>query len=624
MPTPFRITIDGKEYPCTKWGEVEKGKSIERVYKDGYPDGIGESHVKSDKRCLFAHWIDLTSPPYQRLYPSVTQIAVTLSVADQPLYAIRTQSTDGTPIPLLYLFQTNLARKIRLDTNVVIYETTNANTIYGRPALYDGAWRIPRGDKISSTDATNYAEAATLTPGLVGAAYATEFASIEAGIKARHFATIVDEGVSKLARAFSNSLGVATGEAAHRIALASSATGFATTDVGFEVGDSSLPISDLLVSQGELEVIKPDGPYRFSPDGTSLPQQALVQTQLELNAYRGSNSHAHGPYTYWIDPSGLWRIYNDTMTPVDYGSDLAYCSFGQTDLPAFSWNSVVAFGRWLYATNSSQLWQGYIEDDGKVKWFGPIIHRPEAGSSSNITRVVMIPGGTDDTGPILFYLELVKLYRINLMGDGSTRQALNVNRGIATAANIVPRLMQGTDDFDMPDRLKQARRFWILVEKLSEASGTMQGRAIMDGGAEASIGASPNITANGLTEKIWTPGTADTFREAQFGYQHSVVSGTSDPRVRAWGVEVRTPSIYQAEIPLTPESVVGFSGGIRGMLKRLRDLQNAQLVAIKEPEINSTFNGYVMKVIEEATPAEGGEGVGYNVKVLVQRFTIPA
>jgi len=141
------------------------------------------------------------------------------------------------------------------------------------------------------------------------------------------------------------------------------------------------------------------------------------------------------------------------------------------------------------------------------------------------------------------------------------------------------------------------------------------------------------VTGNGFAERTLTVGTNDLFYTARFGFNVTNMDSSTDPRVRAWGYEVHTPSIYQAKIPLTPDSVRGYALGIQGSLQQLRTLQNAQRVAVKEPELDSTRNGYILASRaqtywfhpgEKLVGAEGGRGVGYEVTVTIEFFDIPA
>ena len=605
---PFRLVIDGDEYPCTEFGWVQDGEKLERVWPDGFWDGIGESRVRSARKCLYANFLDLTSPPYVRLVPTSVTLGglAAIDVVNRPLFFLQGQQPNGTNV--IYFFVGDTRIKINRDSGAVIETVTTATVVYGRPALFEGTWRIARGETV---------DAASLTIG--NGAGTDSFTAIAGSIKARHFSIVQDQGTSKLARAFSTNL----------IDLSSDAVTFGGD---FECGDTSFGISDLLESQGELLVIKPDGPRRFAPSGDSLPLQRFITVNLQSSTIDGSNSHGHGPYAYWVTASGIWRIFGDAMLPMGFESDSQYFDYIVPSITGggidkASWRSVTAYGRWLYATHGRQVFQGFIEEDGLVKWYGPIYQADNAADPPYTARCIV------DNGPALWVVitsasaATSDIVRFNLEADGSIRDTIDDDRG-PSGTNIIPALRLGTDDFGRPDRLKQIRRFWIVTEGL--AGDTLQLQASLDGAVEQQVGL--NITTNGLVERV--PSTAafgntilgsnDIFREARFGVNISVFSTTSDPRWRAFGVEVRTADIYRAKIILTPESVRGYALGIQGLLQELRALKNAQRVAIKQPELDATRNGYILSVREKVIGAEGAAGIGYEVDVLLEFFDIPA
>src|SRR5207249_3562667 len=348
---------------------------------------------------------------------------------------------------------------------------------------------------------------------------------------------------------------------------------------------------------------------------------------LQASAYDGSNSHGHGTYAYWVTTSGIWRIFGDSIIPMGFESDLQY--FATTDLFVHStaWISVTAFGRWLYASRGSQVWQGFIHEDGLVTWFGAIVNL----TSTSIVKVQL------DDGPALWCcssdLGTPTIRRMPLQADGSIRASLGSTRGADGVAGVTATLQLGTDDFGQPDHIKQMRRFWVITEDGSAPSmgSTLTLQVERDGGSVEAVGA--NITTTGFTERTWTVGTNDTFREARFSLKLVVPTSALDTRIRAFGYEAHTPSIYQAKIPLTPDSVRGYALGIQGSLQQLRTLQNAQRVAVKEPELDATRNGYILASRanvswfhpgEKLVGAEGGRGVGYEVIVTIEFFDIPA
>lgn len=599
--TPLRITLDGKEYPCKEFVEAQKADKIERVWPDGFWDGIGESRVRSPRRCLYAHFMDLTSPPYVRLIPAPVSIGVSSGpdvATPFPFYFLQGRQPNATNV--VYMLIGSYRVKINRDTNAIIYTTQdNASDIYGRSTYFESGIYLAKGDQ---------RDAATLTI----ANGSPDTITAITGIKAKHFAKLQDQGVSKLARSFLNFLQL-------------SPDGSTWSTTSFEVGDSSLPTSDMLESQGEIIVIKPDGPYKFDPQGNSLPLQRFVGSNLTTSVFNGSNSHGHGTYAYWVDQAALWRILGDNVLPVGFESDPQYFATANVDIVANSqWRSVTAYGRWLYATRSGQLWQGFIKDDGTVQWYGAIWNE-----STNSALRCNIDAGVG-TGPALWLASsttpgFTTFYRFDLQLDGSMRSVIGSSRGAQSGS--VPTFRFGTDDFDKPDRTKQLRRFWVITEGFV-AGDILQLQAELDGAAAQNVGTT--ITTNGLIEKVPTAtssgtvlASSDSFREARIGFKFTGFAGTSDPRIRAMGVECLTPPIYKATIELTPESVRGYQRGIQGMLQDLRELQNGQRVELKAPELDATRTSYITSVQEKVVGKEL-DTVGYEVEVLAEVMTIPS
>jgi len=595
-PPTSRITINGVEYPCSEWHEIERGESLNRVWSEGFYDGIGESRVRSPRRCFVANYLDVTSPPYIRLAQSWTTISGATGLdTTLPVYHFRAQQPNGTNV--IYFLNGDRRFKVNRDNNTIIEIIQVANVIYGRPALFNGSWRLARGQTVVSVTITvNNGAGTDVVTGM--------------GVNARHFANIQAGGVSNIAMA----------SATNQVSLSTDAVTFGGS---FSVGDTSFGISDLLESQSELMVVKPDGPRRFDPNGNSLPVQRFTSANLQTSVYDGSNSHSHGPYTYWITASSMWRIFGDSMTQVGFESDPQYLSAGSGMDSIQSnpqWLSVYGYGRWLYASKGGQTFQAFIRDDGTLQWYGALLNE----QSTAIERCIV------DDGPALWVASGSSFFRMTLQLDGSTRASLGSARG-PNLAGVTAYFRLGLDDFGVPDRQKQARRMWILLE----ATGGESYQLIIqrDGvTTDQNVGAAITST-DGLTERTFTVGTNDLFYTARFGYNVSNMGTLNDARVRAWGYEVHTPSIYQAKILLTPDSVRGYALGIQGSLQQLRTLQNAQRVAVKEPELDATRNGYILASRanvswfhpgEKLVGAEGGRGVGYEVIVTIEFFDIPA
>ena len=612
------VVINSKRYPCDEWSNAQRGEPLAISWNEGLIEGMGEPIYKSNKRYYYGHNFDPTSPPYLRLTPLVTSISGFGSSfsTSNPTYYVRTRNPDGTNV--LYIFNGPNVWKINRDTNAVIYgPTSRAGVQYGRPVLFEGVWRIPRGDKESAVDATSYLDAVNLIP-LNAGTEATELHAntIETNVKARHFQILQSETRAVLARAFAIDAG---GQGCNRVELADSPTGFTATpgEVGSEVGDFTYGITDMVQGQGDLIVMKPDGPYKFDPDGNALPIQGFVTRNLNpafQGFASGANSHGHGPYTYWIHPSGIWLIHGDQMTPVSFESAIDFFSrsFAATEGidSGVVWTGCIAYGRWLYASRGSQVWQAYINDDGKLTWYGAFNNLGGAGVGVHV--------GMDD-GPTLWIPRTgqTTLLRIDLEADGSSRGPIGDSRGFTSTTG---HFRIAGIDFGRPDRTKQLRKLWFNLEGMGGGM-TFTPKVKRDTNAEATWVAA--MTADGLSELIGTAGTTDTFRELAFGLDASAIPGNTDPRVRSFGLEAHSADIWRAKIPLKVGEDMG-SQGIIGSMENLRELQHGQAIEVVAPGRNTSFTAHVYRVNEKTTKFTADAQPEYEVEVQIEAFNIEA
>jgi hypothetical protein len=135
-----------------------------------------------------------------------------------------------------------------------------------------------------------------------------------------------------------------------------------------------------------------------------------------------------------------------------------------------------------------------------------------------------------------------------------------------------------------------------------------------------------STSGTGTYAFVWTPGTADTFREVMISAKLAAGAGydpsgaNSDPRIRAMGVRAVTPHTYKATIPATPKKMLG-SLSVKDALKKLRDLKSSEGVDVCEPTYNTAFTGYVKDIQERVATAQDGS-IGYTIEVLIDRWVI--
>jgi hypothetical protein len=221
--------------------------------------------------------------------------------------------------------------------------------------------------------------------------------------------------------------------------------------------------------------------------------------------------------------------------------------------------------------------------------------------------------------------ESTTLYKFELQDDGSFRGAFDTtNRGIANTA-ITHRFwfskVDGGPRFARYN--KQWRTLWVLTEGEWSSETPLQLIAHMDG-ASTSINVGNTITSATYTESAWVVGTNDKARYIIPGLE--LVTGGSysneDSRIRAFGVEGVSPTVYRAQIDLTPRGLTSLGTGksYEDLLKNLRDLKGGVAVTIVAPDTNTGFTGYVVGLDEQLVNDEEGEGIGYIVNALITRY----
>lgn len=621
----FIITVDGLNYPCTRWETVDAARFVEKRYDQGFNGGMGaflDSQASRPNQIYTCVNIDPSTFPYIRMRKGERdQTTLTLSSGDitAPAYGFIEEDSGNRE----YLYIVNSARSFKIDlgasgAGTPALETTTqpagfAGGIAGRPVRFEGVWYVPLGSGVNARKLT-----------VVGAGDQTNDTWADVGVKADHFATMMNEGVAQIWRAHSTNL------------IDASADGSSFGD-DFEVGDSSYAITDLLSVSGELFVSKPDRPWRFDSQGNSVPVMEFVNATggflTNYRAYEGACSGAFGPYAFWVHGSGIWRIIGDSAAPIDPFSQRNWSGIALDSLtPSYNggWYSFAAWGRWAYATNVSDgLYAGWIESDGTVTWMGCILSSAGTAWSAK-ARCGIVPTSTN---PILWLMDDAERFAVfDLELDGSMR-------GIKTAGfastdrggdNEKGQVWLPSTDFGEPEKQKQMRLAWLTIDNNAYANVDIEMRVHRDRAATSTQAGSALTSASGSGqfEFVFTPGTSDTFYEAMLAIlfdsnqASAFAPGPADPRIRSCGMRAATPHIYRATIPLDAEGLRGYSLGVKDALKKLRDLKSSEGVTIREPGFQSgTFTGYILSVGEKAKVSEGGR-VDYVAEVLIQRWVL--
>lgn len=619
----FQITINAQAYQAVNWETVSTGRTLERRYDKGFIGGVGpfSEDVQSRPDQLHAAVnADTSSFPYVRLLPQRNSIdATTGGTVDgtNPTYWFAEQ--DGSNTVYIYMLNGRFAKKFSTSGSV-LHSTKDfgANAVCGRPVLFEGDWVIPLGAAVDATRLTTIAVTSS-----------TDTYTPMTNIKALHFAIGMQEGTAQIIRGGSDT-------AQNVVDISASAASPSFGD-DFEVGDSSLPITDMVTVGGRLMVCKADAPWYFSIDGGGNAYQIteLIDQQGDISSgpqFVGSNSAAHGPYGYYCHPSGIWRILGDNAVPVDPFSDPAYSSLAFTSTTPTTlgavyygvWTSVATYGRWIYATEDiGGLWHGYINNDGSVRWHGNLFSSFGTAMTAKCRVGIVNTGSGAPGGPSLFLLDSAGLhFRFDLQADGSIRSAKANSHGGKSEESMV---VAPETDFDASEELKQVRMMWCIIDNMPSSQFTINMTIYRDRSSSPTQIGSAITTTGGKKEVSATVGSSDTFFAChpamEFITGATFDEANSDMRIRSWGIRCVTPDTIQITIPVDSKSQKGTSLATGDALKKLRDIKDGASVTVGYPGVNTSFTGYI-KGVQEQTVTDKLGNSQHQLVVSVWRWVL--
>ena len=595
MPLEHPIAINSVTYPVESWETVGQGRLLRKRWRHGF-QRMGTWYDGSEQEDAFEYYqalnMDMASYPEARLRPALAaSITCTgLDALTNPVYFMRALETNE----YVYVFNGTKVFKIKTSDNTLVNTRTFTGEKCGRPVWFEGKIHLPlgNGNNARSLD-TITTDTSNDTWGDLGASTTD----------ALHFATRTVNGAAQIVGAFHPNL----------VKVSTDGTTF-SPGAGFEVGDSTLAITDMHSWMGEIAVVTPANVFRFDDLGNAVALQDFVAKTASpaLKDDDGSNSFVFGPFFYWVHLSSLARLVGNSYLPVGPQDTPAWVDRLLGLLTTFNsapWLSGAAYGRWAYFTKGEMLLQAFINEDGTLDWQGRV---------QQLSGSVIRCGITE--GPILWVADgaTPSVHRINLQTDGSMKTAGGSNRG---AVSETARLYLPNIDFGLGgDRQFQLSRFAILLTGTFDANDniTVLLRVRRDEGSEETV--SGSIVGNGYFESSWTVGSNDLARFVQpvvtivtdGGYDPS----TEDPRIRGLYIEARSPEVYRARIPLTDADLAeaGSTLTIADALKNLHDLRGKPAVEIREPGMASTFSGHIVGVEEQFSDK------GKSVSVLIERF----
>ncbi|KKL66800.1 hypothetical protein LCGC14_2141370 [marine sediment metagenome] len=554
----FQVSINAVPYEVLSWETISTAQKLERRYDKGFIGGVGPFSEAVQSRPDQLHMainMDTSSFPYLRLVPQRKSIDATTGGSvdgTNPTYWFAEQDTNGKVY--VYMLNGRYAKKLSIN-NATLHSTKDfgANAVCGRPVLFEGDWCIPLGASVTATRLTTIAIDANVD----------SYTAFTGGEKALHFGIGMQEGIAQIIRGGNDS-------AQNAVDISASASSPSFGD-DFEVGDSSLPITDVITVGGRTMICKADAPWYFSIDGGGNAYQIteLLDQEGDIstgNQFIGSNSGAHGPYGYYMHPSGIWRILGDNAVPIDMLSEPTFSTLAwNTTTPTQvgetyfgPWRSVATYGRWLYASEETAgVWYGYINNDGSVRWHGLLVSARGTSMTAKCRVGIVNVGGT----VMLYILDSAGLLlQMELATDGSIRHGKANSHGGDNEEGIA---IAPQTDFGEPEKLKQVRMMWCYVDNMISANFTINMVVFRDR-ALTPIKIGDSITGTGGKKEGTPPviGTSDSFYSCFPALEYStgaITEANEDPRISQFGIRCVTPTIYRATIPIDSRSQKGRS-----------------------------------------------------------------
>jgi len=348
----YALARDLKDRPGLAWNVVgveseqegEPGEVVTARWDHGWFAGIGETkRLGSDTAgCSFTEQMDVSNYGYARLTELNATLTPSNAPSDLPTYFF--EATDGTTW-FVYMVCGRYVYKMSVSGTTITNreEVDNgASAAAGHPDYFEGKVYVPLGSAVVLDELTTVATpptADTWTAAgatVVGYAFARAMGTGNAAKLWRGVATNRVDGVATAPLTGANWSGGATGA------------------TGFEVGDSSQQITNLVDTGVMMLVAKRDGLYRFDPSGIAnklpLPEMIDNDNGTGLVALPGTE------LALYNHRSGLYMINGTRVTAI--GPDT---NPNNTDIPNITSNHVAVRNVFHYLDSfGSQISSGIL------------------------------------------------------------------------------------------------------------------------------------------------------------------------------------------------------------------------------------------------------------------------
>lgn len=407
-----------------------------------------------------------------------------------------------------------------------------------------------------------------------------KFTTADSGQYALAFTATQSGATAKIAKGYSTNL----------VALAATApTTAGSWGSGFEVGDSSHAITNMVDTGLAFYVSKADGLFRFDNVGVAwklpIPNVPDNDNGTGLIGVAGTETAIYNDISglYLVDGDSVRNISSDTIPTNVVIPNVTYQPIRGRHYEA------TMFGRWLYiiytvtesGTTTSYLLAGHLDDNGAIRWH--TLASPGSLRGAFIDSAMHL-WSAEETADVASYWQLGK--------DGSPEAGRNnLGYGVNSSEYV---LYLPEVHLETPLTNKQ---LMVMEVKLRGAHSTcpVQLQICRDGGAVANVGAT--VTSDGVTRRYWTLGTNDTgvnFRpviDVDTGASYAPASRD----LQVWGLALRTVPrpIRGDKVQIIIDCLKPYSNGspqidspltIRSTLQAL---ENAAPVSCKDPNGNT-------------------------------------
>jgi len=437
-------------------------------------------------------------------------------------------------------------------------------------------------------------------------------------LQALAMATIQDGATAKIARAYSANL----------VALA--ATGPLTGGnwgSGFEVGDTSTGIVEMVDTGVALFVAKGDNLYRFDPTGGSYSIFNLPAGVLPSGQGYGLVGVSAIPSTesafYW-HPTGLHLVMGDRIRAVGIDRIPTWHSFPNVTRPPFGgvhYDTILVGNSWVYslydiissAVERTYLVAGKLSKEGDITWH--TVDVVESGATGSYWRGLFLDRAqrlwtsqhdyAASTNTLLYW---------QLAASGGPVAGPNTSLGYGAASQQHRIFFSETPFYrkngePVWDRLKTLRVCKVLARGLG-ATAPLLCQVMRDGGAIETVpSGDAGITAAGYSEKAWVSGTNDTCRLARPVLDITTTAGytpaaATDPQILHFEMQAVLQNVrFIVDCGMTEAKGYADAKQIRDNLEKLRGAAGQTLL---DPE-GATLTVTITKVRDVKTELVNGK-----------------